>query len=342
MSNLYRRGKIWYARFERGGLEIRKALDTDRREAEIKLRRMLEDRDASKYRRPMRGMTWAEFEQKYLAYSKAEKAHLTHLRDIAAISAMKACFVPHRPTDLTTESLERFKHFRKAKGKGIATINRDMNALKAMMRKAADWGIIGRDEIPAPKGYKETRGRLLFYSVKELQKILGACRGAWKTMCLLGGRAGLRRSEMYWLAWEDVNFETGILSVTPKDGWNPKDYEQRHVPMASDLAIHLKGLKREGRWVLGDRYSLGVMTTFFRRIVRRVGLRGGLHTLRHTFASHLAQAGVPLYTIAKLLGHSSVETTAIYAHLSPKSFRDAIERLPGMKPSQESARARRR
>ena len=51
------------------------------------------------------------------------------------------------------------------------------------------------------------------------------------------------------------------------------------------------------------------------------------HTLRHSFASRLAQEGVSLYVIKELLGHSSITTTEIYSHLNVESLRGAIEKL---------------
>ena len=51
------------------------------------------------------------------------------------------------------------------------------------------------------------------------------------------------------------------------------------------------------------------------------------HSLRHSFASNLVQRGVPIYTLQKLLGHSSVTTTEIYSHLSLDGLRDAVNVL---------------
>jgi site-specific recombinase XerD len=53
-----------------------------------------------------------------------------------------------------------------------------------------------------------------------------------------------------------------------------------------------------------------------------------LHDFRHTFASHLAMAGVPLPTLQKLLGHRDIQTVMIYAHLSPSHIHQSVEALP--------------
>ena len=52
-----------------------------------------------------------------------------------------------------------------------------------------------------------------------------------------------------------------------------------------------------------------------------------VHDLRHTFCSHLAMRGIPLYTIARLVGHSTVEMTQRYAHLAPESLASAVQTL---------------
>jgi hypothetical protein len=61
-------------------------------------------------------------------------------------------------------------------------------------------------------------------------------------------------------------------------------------------------------------------------VSRRAGLRKiGWHTLRHTFASHLAMNGTPLNIVQALLGHASITTTMRYAHVAPSALRTAIE-----------------
>ena len=71
-----------------------------------------------------------------------------------------------------------------------------------------------------------------------------------------------------------------------------------------------------------------VLTRRFTRLIRRLGLKDlTFHDLRHDAASTLAMAGVPLRTVAEILGHRDMQMTTRYAHLSPQHLREAIKAL---------------
>lgn len=334
MSPLRRIGKTWFSDLMIDGKRVRRRLSSDKRIAEEKLSELILDREAHKDGRPRKDMAWSLFLPKYLAYCKGSKSAGTAIRDKAGIGAMAKFLKPRTLADISPEALERFKAHRREKGKGNATINRDMTCIKAMMRRAQVWGYLKEWDGSSVKKLKESRGRLLFYTVEELRRLIAVCNSRyscfydWTTICLLGARAGLRRSEIYWLSWQDVDLERGIISVIPKDGWQPKSGESRHLPIPHDLARHLRKLKRKGQWVIGDRPALNVMSAFFQKISRKAKLAGNLHTLRHTFASHLVQNGVDLYTVSQLLGHSDVNVTRIYSHLAPHNYAAAVAKLP--------------
>ena len=330
MARLYQRGSVYYSNFTQNGRRIRVALDSDKHVAQIKLNRMLEFRQAHRFGRVVPDLSWPEFRMKFLKFSEGEKARQTYLRDEASIKSLEKFRRISAPQEITTSLLDEFKHSRKAAKKGPATINRELKSIKAMMRKASEWGVISKDAIPQTKLYREGDGKLIFYSPAQLGKLLAKCKGQWKTMCLLGSRAGLRRSEMYFLSWSDVDLGRKIISVTPKDGFMPKGGRSRHIPIPTDLESHLRGLARASEWVLAERKNLSLISTMFRKIVKSAGLTGGLHSLRHTYASHLVQAGVPLYSVSKLLGHSTVEMSARYSHLAPETLAEAVKHLPNL------------
>ncbi|OGR48603.1 MAG: hypothetical protein A2X37_07075 [Elusimicrobia bacterium GWA2_66_18] len=146
----------------------------------------------------------------------------------------------------------------------------------------------------------------------------------------------MRLGEMIHLEWQDVDFERQELRVTPKEDWTPKDRESREIDLHPTLAAHLKAWKtvsaQHKNVVPWDRRT-HQFSMMFSAFLRRSGIeRGSLHSLRHTFASHLAMADVNLLKIARLMGHSNVQTTQIYAHLQPSSLREAVFRLPAIQP----------
>lgn len=146
-------------------------------------------------------------------------------------------------------------------------------------------------------------------------------------------RKSCQRDELAHLVWADIDFVREIVAVQAKDGWHPKDYEVRHVPMTERLAQVLKARpKGDSPYVFhtqnGGVHSGNILTRDFRKLTRDCGIMGAsIHTLRHTFASHLVMNGADLYTIQKPLGHSSIKTTEIYAHLAPDYLKAAMSRL---------------
>ncbi len=148
----------------------------------------------------------------------------------------------------------------------------------------------------------------------------------WYAFFLTALRTGLRAGELFALRWEDVdtkkrrievrqNWTHGVL-VTPKSGHG------RSLPMTPELASALDALPRKAPLVFPYRkggYLDGnkVKRTFW-RCTRLAGVpRIAFHDLRHSFASQLVMAGVPLKAVQELLGHADIKTTQRYAHLSP-------------------------
>lgn len=154
---------------------------------------------------------------------------------------------------------------------------------------------------------------------------------------LFGGEAGLRCGEMMALRWADVDLENRHLCIQRSD-WKghvtvPKGGRLRYVP----FTIRLVGALKEHRHLRSERvlcHDDGESLTqrhvqgFVLRAARAAGLHNvGVHTLRHTFCSHLAMRGAGAKAIQELAGHRDLVTTQRYMHLSRAAVEGAIRLL---------------
>lgn len=237
-------------------------------------------------------------------------------------------------TEITPALLDNLAVELKAQQKNKQTsagINRSIRALKTAMRKAEFWDLIPPQNWRKVSKFRENKGRVEFHTPGEINKILEKFNGNWQLVVLLACRAGLRRGEIAALKWADIDFENNQIYIAPN-----KTEKHRYVPISADLRKALLSAKTDTTFVVnvGDnkkRASKDFLTAYYSKVTKSLPFNCNMHKLRHTFASHLVQAGVDLYRVSKLLGHSSIEMTEIYAHLAPQDLASAVKKLPKLK-----------
>jgi integrase len=210
---------------------------------------------------------------------------------------------------------------------------------------------------PGSNGQGVPRTEAHYLSIAEVAALLEAAKDSrHATLFGLLVSTGLRRGEALALRWQDVDLANGLLRVhgtLSRVGGHlvisePKtDRSRRDVPLSPATVVLMRSvkasqaverLKAASIWV-----DTGHIFTTERRtpVDPRNALRAistaakssgmpdvGLHTLRHSFATHILEAGVPLHTVSELLGHSSVAVTGdVYGHVSTEGARSAVERL---------------
>uniref|UniRef100_UPI004047C2DE tyrosine-type recombinase/integrase n=1 Tax=Pseudomonas sp. TMP25 TaxID=3136561 RepID=UPI004047C2DE len=149
-----------------------------------------------------------------------------------------------------------------------------------------------------------------------------------KPLTLLSLNTGMRQGEVFNLNWRDVDLTNKVLTV---EGDTSKSGQTRHIPLNKEALAVLTNWRNAGErqgYVFpgqsGGRLDnvkkswAGVLT-----MAKITAFRW--HDLRHTFASKLVMAGVPLNTVRDLLGHSDIKMTLRYAHLAPDSKAAAVE-----------------
>ena len=141
--------------------------------------------------------------------------------------------------------------------------------------------------------------------------------------------AGLRLSEALNLKWEDLYFERGTIHIK-----NAKGGKDRVVFLHEKLkeALSCCGVKKGGLILTSERGSSYDERTI-QEIIKKAREKACIiqpvtpHTLRHSFATHLLEAGVDIRYIQELLGHKDLKTTQIYTHVANKEIRNLAELL---------------
>jgi integrase/recombinase XerD len=186
--------------------------------------------------------------------------------------------------------------------------------------------VLGQENFDL-KFRRKHSGRLPeIYSAEELIQLFDAARSRRDRVFLMTTyAAGLRLKEIRHLQPRHIHSQRQLIRV--EQGKGQKD---RYTLLSPRLLQELRDYWKEyrpGEWLfpnaaktasLGERQGQQI----FEQAKRHAGLKRGhgLHTLRHCFATHLLEAGVDLRTIQLLLGHSSINTTTLYLHLTQKKL----------------------
>ncbi len=245
--------------------------------------------------------------------------------------------------EITTESISCFISKRVLQdGISPKTANRLREVLQRMFSYAIKEknyrGSDGSKSNPAAdvERRKEPAPNIKFLTAPQISKQLGIIEDTnIRTMVATLIYAGLRREELLWLTPDDIDLENRLIHVRTKDidgqYWQAKTKRNRVVPMSIGLCETLKYYSPQAKssWFFpspkGKRWDPDNFSQKLREINRGHGLEWSCLDFRHTFGSHLAQKGVSLYKIAKLMGNSPEICRKHYAALMPEKMHDVVE-----------------
>ncbi len=242
--------------------------------------------------------------------------------------------------------LENFIVESRNRGVSPLTVNGYLRVLSAMLNQAVGWGYKARNVVAGGKKLKAPEKEARFLTYEDAAKLLKAVKYTrlWVVVAL-GVLAGVRKGELLNLKWRDIDFENRFLRVMnrPDEGFQTKNYRNRSVGLNADLkknsfmvAQHLSARVRLHKYDKSEYVVTykGERVASVERTLRSAYKKAGLsterpfHTLRHSFGAYLAMAGVSLYEIAKLMGHTFEQVTQLYAHLQPEHLHKQVEKIP--------------
>jgi site-specific recombinase XerD len=136
--------------------------------------------------------------------------------------------------------------------------------------------------------------------------------------------AGLRMHELINLKWDDLDFERKIIQLDIAKGGHQRTIflHEKLVESLEKFKIPRTGFIFESN--RGKKYCEETIGKIVKNRAKRAGIQKNVHPhmLRHSFATHLLEAGADIRYIQKLLGHKSLQTTQIYTHVANKDIKN--------------------
>jgi site-specific recombinase XerD len=239
-----------------------------------------------------------------------------------------AAFLGRSPDTATADEVKAFQLHLIESGASIPNRNRNriMTGLKFLLKVT-----LRRHDLAAEIYHlKEPQKVPVVMSRQEIERLLAmAVSLQARVMLTLAYGCGLRAGEVVRLKAGDIDRDQRIIRVVQAKG-----RKDRHVMLPADAHALLRrwwpersnkhdlGVPAVERWLFpGRRKGLHITTRQFSRLFHETAEAAGirkpvtLHTLRHSFATHLLEAGYDVRSVQKLLGHSKLETTMIYTHV---------------------------
>jgi site-specific recombinase XerD len=363
MGNIYKRGRVWYIDVRYKNRRIRKAVGSSKKIAELALKDAEVAIAKDKFGFTKNDIAIDAFLDRFLEYSTANHQPSTTNRYRAVVDHfhvfLETCTKLTFLSEISTEIIDRYKVHRKdswvnpngqpvsseaevnghtRKGARAHTINFEIGTLKSIFNLAIKWGYLDENPTKGVTKLKVTDSKPpRFLTEDECRRLLEACPDDLHSIYFTFLQTGMRKAELENLEWVDVDFKRRKIRVRRKESWQPKTGE-RDIPISNTLHDLLRDLKQKNDRSIKSSYVFchpdgGKLKTKLREQLIKIAKNAGIddltrvHTLRHTFASHLVMKGVDLPTVMKLMGHSDIQTTMIYAHLASDHLADAVNKL---------------
>lgn len=264
-----------------------------------------------------------QFEQ-YLLQKRYSQSTIKSYRE--ALKNFIDFISPMHISEASNQDLERFNAERILKrGLSASYQNQVVNAIKLYYNRFQS----AHFDLSVVERPNRSYSLPIVFSLAEVEKLLRSVTNAkHKAMLALIYSSGLRCGELINLRIADVDSNRMVLFIR-----SAKGNKDRVVPLSatalSILRLYYKQYRPKVYLFNGDgslQYSSSSLRRVFHKAKDKAGImkKSSLHTLRHSYATHLLESGVNLRYIQEILGHSSPKTTQIYTHVSSEDSRKVV------------------
>jgi integrase len=364
---IYKRGSMWHADFTVAGRRYRRALKTSNwREAQHLEKDEIRKAGEGKLiggAAPFARLTFEEAAEKHISEREPRLAPKTAVCERERAKAVSAKLGNLKPGQLSVDKLQAYIAQRRAEGMSAGTINRELDVIRGVLKRAKLWAALAEDVKPLPIVRDYRTALVLEQKVKLLKA--ARLRPEWQCARLamtLALNTTMRACEIRGLRWKDVDLLDRSLTVRR----SKTDAGQRIIPLNGEgyeavmelraRAQDIFGVNPDPDWYLFARGAgatpprkkerepipkieeylqpLKSWRTAWRHMTKAAGLSGfRFHDLRHQAISELSEGGASEQTIMAIAGHVSRQMLEHYSHPRMKAKRAALDALAGKKRS---------
>jgi integrase/recombinase XerD len=268
-----------------------------------------------------------ELRSKFIAFLELKGYSKATIRNYVQVVKQFSGYIGRSPAKLTQDHIRNYLlHLKRVKKLEAKTINLHLYAIRSFCQF-----MLPDTDIMRPfTRMREPDKQPGVISREEVEKLIaGAGNLKCKAVISLLYSSGIRLSECTHLRIADIDSKRMVIHI--HEGKGSKDRYALLSQRTLEILREYYKTYRPVEWlfpgkVAGQPLHSRIIQEFVRFTGRKIGLEKHVspHILRHSFATHLLEAGVPLQVIQHLLGHSRISTTAIYTHVSTEMLRKVI------------------
>lgn len=331
---LYRRGKIyWFSIMKNGKRRVESTGTSNKKLAQTIYSKVLVEIQEGQWFEGVKAKntTVKHLLDRYFDERLKTKSENTIIRDRTLRRHITDYFGNYTLAEVTPETVSNYRQKRYAEGKAIATVNREMTFLRNAYNiaiKHYKW--CSSNPVSEIKFDRENNLRDRWLTTEEENRLLSHLVGRYRDIVKLVLNSGFRQDEVLSLTHQQVDMFRKAIIVKGKGN------KVRTIPL-NQTAINIMKERLKTRHINSDlvfpsangtKIQKTTLLRAFQKAVKKAGINDfTFHGLRHSFATRLAQAGIDLYAISKLLGHKDISTTQRYAHHCPESLRHSVDVL---------------
>ena len=332
---MFKRNGVWWTCIRHEGRKIQKSLGTANKQSAQKIDNKIRTQiNEGSYFERLDGhnKTFKDMMDKFMKEHAPKVSINMQSSYTVSLKHLNPYFRETKLTSISSKMISRYKVLRKDEGAAPGSINKELAMLsKAFSLSVKEWEWLRDNPVSRVQREKLDNEIDRWLTDDEEVRLLENCPKWLGEIVVFGLHTGLRKEELLSLEWSRVSLLRKTILIKETKNGKPKTLPLNKVGLGIlEQRSKVRSIKND--LVFFTRNGTKLSGYNLRRAFNDARIRAKIenfrfHDLRHTFATRLAQAGVDLYMISKLLGHRDIKNTQRYSHHCPDSLRNGVEIL---------------